>query len=588
VTYAPDALQRLKTLTVTKQNGVTLTTPLVTTYYYTAVGTIDHVSYPNGTETDNAYDTLNRLTSVTNKNGTTLLSSYIYTLQNDGLRTGLTEQQLEADNTYSTVTKSWTYDALQRMTQETYTTTISPSTNNYTDQYTFDVVGNRLAKTHTVGGQTLSINYTFNSNDQLTAESGSGSSTYSTNYGYDANGSLMSVSRTGSGAETDTYTYDLQSRLASANISRMESGQTVTLAANYTYDDSGPRARNVVTTTVGGGSPTTSTTQYLTDRLNPTGYTQVLEEQVNGASVPNISYLVGLTVLGQTSGSGLTTYLMPDGTGTTRLVVGPTALIQSRYAYDAYGNVLGNTIGIVNPPTTRILYDGEQFDTALQSYYLRARLYDPLTGRLRQFDSSEGLPSAPWSLQKYVFTSDNPINLRDPSGHDAETISTTTTLGLSGWLLVISIVAVQVATWCGIFYLSQTDGTYVEQIPDACSPNQMRVQLQDSQAGKTLHTNGPLPLVAPSSTGVTVRQVQGALTILYQNYRLIAPWFPTSLDPQLAGAIAYVSMRLNRWPAIGGTPAGLIRSLETANFTKGQVQYRVDVDNLRGRNLRSF
>src|SRR5206468_4064790 len=168
----------------------------------------------------------------------------------DGLRTGVTEQQLEADSSYSTVTKTWSYDALQRLTQEAYTTTISPSTNNYTDQYTFDLVGNRLTKTHTASGQTLSISSVYNNNDQLGTESGSGSSTYSTTYGYDTNGSLTSVSRTGSDAETDTYGFDLQNRLLTANISRTENGQSVAIAASYTYDDSGSRAQSVATTTI--------------------------------------------------------------------------------------------------------------------------------------------------------------------------------------------------------------------------------------------------------------------------------------------------------------------------------------------------
>src|SRR5258708_3404885 len=163
ITYAPDQLQRLKTVTVTKQNGVTLGTSLVTTYFYTPVGTIDHITYPNTTETDYGYDTLNRLTSVTNKRGTTLLSSYVYTLQADGLRIGVTEQQLEGDTTTSTITKIWTYDALQRLTQEQLTSSISA--NSYTDTYVMDLVGNRLTKTHTQGAQILTVNDVFNSND---------------------------------------------------------------------------------------------------------------------------------------------------------------------------------------------------------------------------------------------------------------------------------------------------------------------------------------------------------------------------------------------------------------------------------------
>ena len=145
------------------------------------------------------YDKLNRVTSVTNKLGSTLLSRYIYTLEADGLRTGVTEQQLEVDGTYSTVTKTWTYDALQRLTKEAYTTTISPSTNNYTSTYTFDVVGNRLTKTTVNGAGTEVVSYVYNANDELNTETASlnGSSEYSTTYGYDTNGS--ETSRSGCG-----------------------------------------------------------------------------------------------------------------------------------------------------------------------------------------------------------------------------------------------------------------------------------------------------------------------------------------------------------------------------------------------------
>src|SRR5207245_11354965 len=125
---------------------------------------------------------------------------------------------------------------------------------------------------------------------------------------YDPNGSLTSVTRTGSGAETDAYVYDLQHRLNSATINRTEQGQSVAITASYTYDDSGYRASGSVTVTVGGGSPTTTNTNYLTDTNNPTGYTQVFEEHTGGSTAPSMSYIVGLSVMGQTPVSGGTSY----------------------------------------------------------------------------------------------------------------------------------------------------------------------------------------------------------------------------------------------------------------------------------------
>ena len=425
ITYTQDALERVKSLTVTKQNGVTLVTPLVTTYFYTPVDRVDHIVYPNGTETDYGYDSLNRVTSVTNKASTTLLSSYAYTLEPDGLRTGVTERQLEADGSYSTVTVGWTYDALKRMTQEAYTSTIS--SNSYNDQYVYDLVGNRLSHTHTAGGQTAIASYVYNQNDELTSESGTlnGASSYQTSYGYDANGALTSAVRTGSGAETDGYAFDLQNRLSTANVSRIEGVQSIVIAASYTYDDIGFRSQSIVTTTIGSGSPTTTATQYLIDPVNPVGYSEVLEEHTNGSSMPSVSYVLGLSVLAQADASGATSYLLPDGLGSTRLLVAAAGTISARYAYDAYGSLLNAFAGIVSPPATRILYAGQQFDPALQQYYLRARFYSPSNGRFTRRDPFGGDLSSPQSLNKYAYVGGNPVNYIDPSGRQlSEVLST--------------------------------------------------------------------------------------------------------------------------------------------------------------------
>lgn len=65
---------------------------------------------------------------------------------------------------------------------------------------------------------------------------------------------------------------------------------------------------------------------------------------------------------------------------------------------------------------TSLLYAGEQFDTALQLYYLRARYYDTLTGRFNRTDPFTSNNLDPQSLHKYNYTSGNPINAIDPSG----------------------------------------------------------------------------------------------------------------------------------------------------------------------------
>src|SRR5260370_17499527 len=99
--------------------------------------------------------------------------------------------------------------------------------------------------------------------------------------------------------------------------------------------------------------------------MNPRGFSQVLEELVNGSSTPSMSYLLGLTPLGQTDGSGVTRYLMPDAQGSTRLVTDPSGSIVTRYAFDAYGNLLFVPVVVVSPPITKILYPSHQFHPPL-------------------------------------------------------------------------------------------------------------------------------------------------------------------------------------------------------------------------------
>jgi RHS repeat-associated protein len=417
--YSYDALGRLSTVTVDMLNGTTLSTPLVTTYYYTPLGNIDHITYPNGTETDYGYDaaTGTHLASVVNKEGSTLLSSYSYTLNADGMDTSDVERELEADGSYSTRTFTWSYDSLNRLTQETLVSSIVGE--SYSTSYVLDLVGNRLSATTTNSAGTQVVSDSYNANDELTTESGTlnGSASYETSYGYDANGSQISVSRTGTSPETDTYTYDLRGDLATGNITRQESGQTVTIAAAYTYNEDGIRVAENTTTTVGEGSPTTQVTQDLLDPANPSGYVQVLEERVNGAGVPSTTYIIGQTVLGQNGPSGIL-YLLTDGHGSTRLVINAAGTVAARYLYDAFGDVLDAATGITSPLVTHILYTGEYFDTALGQYYLRARYYDASIGRFTSMDSFEGRLADPQTLATYQYTGMDPVNRVDASGHD--------------------------------------------------------------------------------------------------------------------------------------------------------------------------
>jgi len=123
-----------------------------------------------------------------------------------------------------------------------------------------------------------------------------------------------------------------------------------------------------------GDFDTTTNTDYLIDSNNHTGYAQVIEEW--DPDTPNMdrSYVIGQDHVAQwDDATNDVLYLLPDGHGSTRLVVDDesTPVIQETYDYDAYGNLIDGP----SSPLTTLLYTGEQFNATTGQYYLRARYY---------------------------------------------------------------------------------------------------------------------------------------------------------------------------------------------------------------------
>jgi RHS repeat-associated protein len=64
-------------------------------------------------------------------------------------------------------------------------------------------------------------------------------------------------------------------------------------------------------------------------------------------------------------------------------------------------------------------YRGEQYDSDLGLYYLRARYYNPNTGRFLSRDQERGKATNPASLHKYLYADGDPVNAADPTGNEA-------------------------------------------------------------------------------------------------------------------------------------------------------------------------
>jgi len=65
-------------------------------------------------------------------------------------------------------------------------------------------------------------------------------------------------------------------------------------------------------------------------------------------------------------------------------------------------------------------YTGAVYEESLGIYYMNARHYDPSTGRFLQQDTYKGNGYSPRTQHLYAYTSNDPVNMIDPTGHSGE------------------------------------------------------------------------------------------------------------------------------------------------------------------------
>ena len=238
---------------------------------------------------------------------------------------------------------------------------------SYTASYTLDLVGNRLSETVT-GAGAESVLDTYNARDELLSEATTASGTTTTTaYGYDANGSQTTT--TTNGVLQQTQVYDARGRLVQVD----DGSGAVEESILYTAD--GDRAE----VTVNG-----VTTSYIVDEQSVTGYAEVLEEYRAGVLVNSYVYGNSLDPISQntkTGGNGLASVLLlSDGSSGVRQAYLPGSGITMAQRFDAFGNTVAMVTAAGNPFATVIGYRGQRFDSILNQYYMRARLYDPVSG----------------------------------------------------------------------------------------------------------------------------------------------------------------------------------------------------------------
>jgi RHS repeat-associated protein len=465
--YAYDALGRLKTVSEDRVPADPSSPTLDTRYGYTLQGSLRRTDLPNGTIEHYVYDPLNRLDLLTHYgpddtpedlSDNPLLARFDYGVQADGRRTSLFEEFYQAGSPAPFLTNQiqWQYDALGRLVVEDFDS--SDDSLDYTESFVLDLVGNRLQKTRDLGRDgTLdeTTDYAYDANDRLWSEAvdrlhGDAARTeYDWRFTQQTGKTVYRGPEAAEAARVSTtaFRYDLRGRLEAATVTQYHDGQPTQIETTaYDYNSRGIRigARTETDTDADGVVDRRTHVEFLNDANNHTGYSQVLREShyetVDEASslMRTVDYTFGHDEISQTVRqydeqgeviSEETQVFGHDGHSSVRLLTDLAAAAVQFYAYDAYGQMLaiwndaaqmisGGHGQYADPAAalTNLLYAGEQFDARIQQQYLRARYYDPTTGRFNRLDPFFGNLQDPLSFHKYLYAHADPINGYDPTG----------------------------------------------------------------------------------------------------------------------------------------------------------------------------
>jgi RHS repeat-associated protein len=223
--------------------------------------------------------------------------------------------------------------------------------------WTYDPVGSRLTETNYQGTKT----YAYDAADRLTGTTGPGTSAPTT-YTYDANGNQT-------GAGDTTYAYDLADRLVSASV-----GNTT-----EAYGWSGDGIRISAAT----GPQAAKTVRFAVDRT--LGQPSVAIER-DGAGKTLRRYTYGLDLLSQATPTKGPYFYHHDGLGSVTDITSSSGTALAWTEYTPFGAPRASASTSQAPAVNPFRFTGEYRDSVTGLYHLRARQYDPGTGRFTALD----------------------------------------------------------------------------------------------------------------------------------------------------------------------------------------------------------
>jgi RHS repeat-associated protein len=331
-----------------------------TTFGYDADSNLEAISFPaaSGNVDEFTYDPTDRMLSANMKKASESLAAIAYARDELG--------QVEAtagEGLPGVAEQSYEYDEDNRLIKAG------------AGSYEYDPADNPI--------KTPTSSNAFDDADQLEAGTGVG-------YEYDPLGERVKATPTE--GPTTTYAYNQAGNLTA--VKRAEEGEAPGIDETFAYDGTGLMSSRTLgestshlTWDVSGGLPLLLGDGQASYVYGPDG---LPIEQIDTEEAP--------------------TYYHHDQLGSTRMLTNATGEVTAKFTYDAYGGLEASS----GSQATPLGYAGQYTLAQSGLQYLRARVYDPVTGQFLTRDPLEEVTREP-----YVYAYDNPLNRTDPSGRIA-------------------------------------------------------------------------------------------------------------------------------------------------------------------------
>lgn len=386
-TQLVDPDQNVTRYTFDKLNRVSTVTNLqgTTKYSYDKSGLRLKVTYPGNAVMAYQYDDVGRTDTITHSQNSAQVSKYHYEYDTHGNRT-----RQEEENGRGLEVSTYAYDNLDRLTQVTYPDVLVGT--GTTVLYTYDAAYNRTGET-TLNVEATTIadkTYRYNSRNQLTAVDDNLDPGQNVTYDFDANGNQ--IAKTKATVATD-FVYDVRNNLRSVTTGGSTVGQ-------FLYDYRGMRiekdgARGI-------------------ERYSYDDQSVLTQFDETGATLAKFEYGGNRLISLNSLENGLQFYHF-DALGSPVTLTKADGSVQARYSYDAWGHKRFQN----GESWNRFGFTGHEHDEETDLIYAKARYYDPDTGRFLSQDPWEGDTTVAPSLNKYLYAYMNPLAFWDPDGRQS-------------------------------------------------------------------------------------------------------------------------------------------------------------------------